>query len=55
MLKISTALLGAAILSTAVSAQSNEEKYQQKLKKDFVSHVDWVQSLEAAPFAMQLA
>ncbi len=48
MLRTPMALLGAVLLSTAVSAQSMEEKYQQKLKKDFVSHVDWVQSLEDA-------
>ena len=48
MFRISTALLGAALLSTAVSAQSNEEKYQQKLKKDFASHIDWVHSLDTA-------
>ena len=48
MKALSGVLLVLAVLATTVAAQSNEEKYQQKLKKDFVSTVSWIQSLENA-------
>lgn len=44
------ALLGIALMAGASLAQDQtmEQKYQEKLKKDFVGKVDWVQSLESA-------
>ncbi|MAG56631.1 MAG: hypothetical protein CMJ83_10110 [Planctomycetes bacterium] len=43
----------ALVCSAFVSAQSMEEKYQSKLKKDFVSKVSWVHSLDKAQTAAQ--
>ena len=47
------ALLGLALIGGTALAQdaSMEEKYQEKLKKDFVGKVGWVQSLDAAKAA----
>lgn len=46
--RLLTALLMLALSATALQAQSMEEKYQEKLKKDFVSKIDWTKSLETA-------
>lgn len=42
------ALTGALALVATANGQSNEEKYQEKLKKEFVSKAAWVQTLTEA-------
>lgn len=48
------AIAGALALMVALSAtaaaqgKTNEEKYQEKLQKEFVSKIQWVKSLEKA-------
>lgn len=37
-----------AVLVGTAFGQSNEDKYKEKLKKDFVSKIPWETSLEAA-------
>ena len=41
-------ILGLLILAALAAGQSNEEKYKKKLEKEFVSRVEWVQSLDKA-------
>ena len=48
MRSIAGALALMAVIGSTVSAQDFETKYKDKLKKDFVSKVEWVQSLEKA-------
>lgn len=36
------------LLASPLLAQSNEEKYKEKLKKEFVSKIEWVHSLDEA-------
>jgi hypothetical protein len=43
-----TAALALALLTSVAAGQSMEEKYQEKLKKDFVAKASWVQSLDKA-------
>lgn len=42
------ALVGLFVLGAGVSAQDNEAKYNEKLKKEFVSQIEWTQSLKTA-------
>ena len=44
----STALLTLPLFCALASAQSNQEKFEAKLEKEFVSAVPWVQSLDEA-------
>lgn len=47
------AALAVCVGSSAARAQSNEEKLEQKLSKEFATKVAWVQDLEAAKQAAQ--
>jgi hypothetical protein len=51
MLRLSLALASATLLTASAHAQSLEEKYTQKLEKDFVSKIEWVRTLEEAQAA----
>lgn len=48
MIRGTLALLAICVFAGLASAQSNEEKYKKKLTKEFVSKVEWVQTLEEA-------
>lgn len=42
------AVAGIVALSASLAAQSNEDKYKEKLEKEFVSKITWVRTLGEA-------
>ena len=48
MTRITGATVGVLLLALAAAAQSNEEKYHEKLHKEFVSKIAWEQQLDTA-------
>lgn len=48
MRSIAFAVLAIGLAASAAQAQSDEEKYQEKLKKEFVQKAPWVMKLDDA-------
>ncbi len=51
MNRTTIALLSTSMLAGALAAQSDEDKYQKKLEKEFVSNASWVRTLDDAKAA----